>query len=186
MSETNETAAQENANDPVDNTTNEVKTFTQEEVNQIVSERVARVKNTYADYAELKTQADAFEAYKQVEDSRLEEAKTTAVNEAKTEFAKEKANAAIAFAAKGIFADPSDALLNLKDRSAEFITENGEVDTEKVNTAVNELLDAKPHLGIGKSSPHLTDVGLGRAGGSKPPASNAQKFADFMNAQLGN
>lgn len=46
-------------NETTETTDSEVKTFTQEEVDRIVSERLARVKSQYADYDDLKSRAEA-------------------------------------------------------------------------------------------------------------------------------
>ena len=49
----------------------EVKTFTQEEVDKILSERLGRVKSKFADYDDLKTKASEYE--KALEEKRLAE-----------------------------------------------------------------------------------------------------------------
>lgn len=155
------------------------KTFTQEDVDRIVADRVKREKERFSDYSTLKQKVEEF-------DTELAAARAEAANEANAAFAKEKAIHAIALEAKGRFADTEDALLNLRERADDFITE-GTVNTEAVTAAIDALLEAKPHLGISKSnSPTPHDVGLGQSGASKPPASNAQAFAEFFNEQLGN
>lgn len=56
-------------NETTETTDSEVKTFTQEEVDRIVSERLARVKSQYADYDDLKSRAEAADnLQKQVEE----------------------------------------------------------------------------------------------------------------------
>ena len=170
---------------------NETGTFTQEQVNKIIAERVARAKERFSDYDSLKEQAEAFENYKASEAERLEEVKREAAEAAKAEliptFNQEKVQNLIAFEAKGAFTDTSDALLHLKDRTDEFITEDGQVDAGAVSTAVAELLENKPHLAARNSSnPAISDVGLGRTGVSTPPTTNADRFAAFMQKSIGN
>lgn len=46
-------------NETTETTDSEVKTFTQQEVDRIVSERLARVKSQFADYDDLKSRAEA-------------------------------------------------------------------------------------------------------------------------------
>lgn len=180
--ETTETTGEnpvENETPNAESTNDTERTFSQEDVDRIVSERIKREREKFSDYNTLKQQVEEFNA-------TLERAKTEAVKEAQAEFAKEKAVSAIALEAKGRFADTEDALLNLRERVNDFITEEGTVNTEAVTAAVDNLLENKPHLGVSKSNtPALNDVGLGHSGGSKPPASNAQRFADFFAQSLG-
>ena len=53
-------------------------------------------------------------------------------------------------AAKGKLADPTDAALfiNLKDFE---VSEAGDVDTDALNTAIDDLISRKPHLAAGKA-----------------------------------
>ncbi len=69
MSETNATVTtQENT------AAEQVRTFTQDEVNAIVGRRVAETSAKYADYEELKTKAQAFDAAKEASKSELQKA----------------------------------------------------------------------------------------------------------------
>ena len=52
----------------------QVRTFTQEEVNAIVGRRVAETSAKYADYEELKTKAQAFDAAEEASKSELQKA----------------------------------------------------------------------------------------------------------------
>ena len=55
-------------------TTDEAKTFTQEELNAIVSERIARVKAKYEGFEELKAKADKFDELEEANKSELQKA----------------------------------------------------------------------------------------------------------------
>lgn len=54
---------------------NQEKTFTQDELNAIVADRLARERSKYADYDELKTKAEAFDKAAEESKSELEKAK---------------------------------------------------------------------------------------------------------------
>lgn len=165
-------------------------TFTQDQVNAIVAERVQRVKKGFEDYEALKEQANAFAAYKEAEQERLDAAKqeaaTEALNAVTAERNQERIESLIALEAKGLFADTSDALLHLKDSTSDFINEDNTVNAEAIKTAVGTLLEQKPHLRAqGPEQPGLLDVGLGRDG-SAPPMTSADQFKAFMQTALSN
>lgn len=50
----------------------EERTFTQEEMNQIIAERIAKEKNKYADYDDMKEKAAKFDEYEEKNKSELE------------------------------------------------------------------------------------------------------------------
>lgn len=60
--------------------------------------------------------------------------------------------AEIKAAAAGRLADPKDAI-RLLDLSKIKINDDGEVDSDAVSTAIEELIDAKPYLAINERSP---------------------------------
>lgn len=90
------------------------------------------------------------------------------------------ATAEVRAAAADKFADPSDAV-GLLD-PAKFVSEDGEVDSQAISTAVADLLTKKPHLA--KRSGPRPDPSQG-AGANGAPLTPADQFAGFMKRQLG-
>lgn len=66
-------------------------------------------------------------------------------DEAKAETLLERAMDKVETRAAKLFADPEDARLHLAKRAKEFI-DDGEIDVDAINEALQELLEAKPHL----------------------------------------
>ena len=66
--------ANETVNQETQNATEEQKTFTQEEVNGIVAERLNRDRQKYADYETLKQKADEFDKMQEANKSELQKA----------------------------------------------------------------------------------------------------------------
>lgn len=66
-------------------------------------------------------------------------------------------------AAKGLFADPADALVFI-DLDQFEVSEDGEVDSEKLSAAITELLTKKPHLGAAATQPEKRFQGSGDGG----------------------
>jgi hypothetical protein len=133
------------------------KSFSQEDVDRIVSQRVARETSKYGDYSELQARAaraDELEASQGTETDKLRakaerESEKRAASDAKAAQATERANTAlmrasvVAAAAQANAADPQD-VFTLLDKSALTVDEDGNVDG--VADAVTALLKAKPHL----------------------------------------
>lgn len=156
-------------------------TFTQEEFDKIIAERLARQQKKFADYDELKAKLDEFEEAEEErkkaamsEQERLEAEKAEALKKAeeaelKSAEALEKANkrlirAEFRLLAKeaGIRADALDDAFKLADLSEVEVGEDGEVTgVDKVVTALKEskpfLVDTKPPAKpkiIGEGSNH--------------------------------
>ena len=79
----------ETVNQEPQNVNNEPKTFTQEEVNSIVAERLGRDRQKYADYESLKEKAEQFDKLQEANKSELEKANERA-NKLETELAEMK------------------------------------------------------------------------------------------------
>jgi hypothetical protein len=177
VNETN--TAEESVNKP------ESKTFTQEDLDKIVADRIARERKKlekFADYDDLKTKASEYE--KALEEKRLaelsaqERAEEIAkkyeaerneyakqLEELKTQAQREKIVNAFIKAAPGanIPADRIDAALKLADLAAVSIGENGVEGLEDVMNALvtnySFLAEVKkPQKQIGESSNSLKDV----------------------------
>ena len=69
-------------------------------------------------------------------------------------------------AAKGKLADPSDAYLYIKVSDFE-VSENGDVDTDALNNAIDDLITRKPHLAASKSRRFEGDADAGQKDGLK-------------------
>lgn len=156
------------------------KIFSQDEMNAIVGREKAALKQKYADYDSLKSRLEEIESANQTD---AEKAVKAAVSEREAqlrgEFNQKLASMAIDAAAAGRFADVEDARLRLAPKAADFIVD-GEVDTDLVKLAVEDILTASPHLAAGVvQTPTPAQTGLG-VQGSKAPASAASAFGSFF------
>jgi hypothetical protein len=148
---------------------------TQADLDRIIGERVVRVRNQFADYADLKAKAEAH-------DAALEAAKTDAekaIDAARTEGQKsalEAVNArlvksearVLATAAK--FRDPTDALVHL-DLSDVKVGDDGEPDAKAIEQKLKTLAESKPYLiDDGKPTPRPDPTQGGGGGGEDKPS----------------
>jgi hypothetical protein len=156
------------------------KTFSQADLDRIVSERLAREAKRYADYDDLKAKADALDkAQAEAEEanaSELDKAVKAARKEVedalRAEFARERVADKVDALAAGKFADVEDARLRLGSRVEEFVKDGG-VDTEAITKALDEVLEKHPHLAAKpeKAAPPAPQrAGIGVAGDGKTPA----------------
>lgn len=79
------------------------------------------------------------------EEQALEDARSQAREEATNAANVKLAKSALKLAAKGVLADPADALAFI-DSSSFDVDDNGDVDSDALNEAIKELLVRKPHL----------------------------------------
>lgn len=163
------------------------KTFTQDELNRIVNERVNKSKAQFKDYPDLKAASErlaTLEAEGQTETQKLR----TAVEKAQQEAAQHKAAldtatnsiretrveaAVLLEAAEQGAADPGDVFKLLDGASVE-IDENGKV--TGADKAVADLLKSKPHL--------ATQLAPGGFGGGVQGAVSAPDSKAAFNEQL--
>lgn len=117
---------------------------TQEDLNRIIEQRLARERSKFADYDELKTKAAKFdegEAASKSELQRLQDA--VAERDAQlADLPRQARSQAIRFASKATqagFLDPEDALTFLAD-GVDL------ADDAAVKVALDELAERKPHL----------------------------------------
>lgn len=123
---------------------------------------------------------------KSEQEKAIEKARADALAEAKAEVSKERRadrleSAVTRLAARGIsvkngdsdevvkFADPEDALLNLKGAADDLFDDEDKVNTEALEDALKELARKKPHLlatAGGKEAQSVGDADAGRGGGS--------------------
>ncbi|MDR6907475.1 membrane protein involved in colicin uptake [Agromyces sp. 3263] len=70
-------------------------------------------------------------------------------------------------AAKGRLADPTDAALFIQLSNFD-VSENGDVDADALNAAIDDLIARKPHLGADKARRFDGDADTGPKGDGKP------------------
>lgn len=166
----------EQGNDPAG------KAFTQEDVDRIVAERLARESRKHESaLADLKAQVEALSGAKAGDkggeavdvDKAVADAKAEVEKALKSEFARERVLDKIEVAAAGKFADVEDARLRLAQRADEFVAEDGSVNVEAITKAVDETLDKHPHLRAQAPTPSASRAGIGVVGDGKvqPPVS---------------
>jgi len=117
------------------------------------------------------------------QEKAVEQARADALAEAKAEVSAERRadrldSAVTRLAARGIrigdkdevvrFADPEDALLNLKSTADDLFDDEDKVNTEALEAALKQLAIKKPHLlaVAGKETVSVGDADAGRGGGS--------------------
>lgn len=141
-----------------ENTTNEptqgaeapAKTFTQDELEKIVGDRLARERKKYADYDELRAFKDEHksETEKAIEAARVEGAKEVTERFSTRLFQSEVRAAAAALG----FRDAGDAVAVFGDSSG-LVSSEGEVDAKAIQERLTELAKAKPYLVTESSRP---------------------------------
>jgi hypothetical protein len=141
------------------------RTFTEDDVNRIVGERLGKQKAQFRDYDDLKAAKDELDKIKasQQTDAEKAQARADAAEKAVAAATERAVKAEIKAIATGEFADPNDAHLYLGDLS-KFIGKDGDVDSDAIEAALKEIEKAKPHL-VARAR---TDAGLGPRGGSQP------------------
>jgi hypothetical protein len=153
------------------------KTFTQAQLDKIVSDRLKRQKEQFKDYDDLKSKATKFDELDAASKSDLEKANERAAEaEAKSEKATQTANqrlirgeiiarAAQAAGERKAFLDPSDAYAHLRDNPDITVNDEGEV--LGVDEALEKLAEKKPHLTTESGSKVTGDGDGGARGGGK-------------------
>ncbi len=131
-------------------------TFTQDDVNRIVQERVSREQAKYGDYEALKARAAQWDTFvnesKTDQEKALDQARKDAENaaytKARNEFGGQLVEANLRAAAVGRMSDGAlQALLAGVDKSI-FLTDTGSVDTTKVTQFIDGIAPAKSPSGV--------------------------------------
>ena len=86
------------------------------------------------------------EASKSETEKLIEQARREGADGVRSELTAARVLDKIEVRAAGKFADPEDAQLRLAGKAAEFVGKDGTIDTEAIDKALTELLEAKPHL----------------------------------------
>lgn len=165
MSESNDEQVKEESGDTA-NQNEEARTFTQEEVNEIVQKRIAR----FSDYETLKTERDDLAQKVQSFENTL------------SEVHKESATRIIAAESTAIAAElkfhyPSDAAMYVS--AEDSVDENGNVDKNRITEQLRKLAEERPALIRSDSPSRGADIGLGTTGTAKPKTTS-QMFADVL------
>lgn len=158
----------------------------QEELDQIISKRIARERKKYADYDELKGKAEKLHEIEQANLSETEKAVAEAVAakeaELKTFYAEKLAmsEATQIAQAKG-FHDPSDAMtfVNLSE-----LVEDGALNTDALNEKLNDLSQSKPYLLATKNEEPAVPSQRRIKSGGTPVASEGDSFEAKLRALL--
>jgi hypothetical protein len=162
------------------------RTFTQDELDRIVRDRLARQKAQFGDYDELKEAADRLKEIEDQNKSELAKAQERAAELERKAAEAEQArlaalyeNAVISEAAKKNVADPTD-LVQLIDRSAVEFGDDGR--PTNISDVVDSLLKAKPYLAGGGHA--LGDADLGARGGGVEKPITREQLARMSSAEI--
>ena len=156
------------------------KTFTQDELNRIVAERVSRAQAKFADYGELKTKAAELDKVRDANKTDLERHVEAARKEGQSEAAKAYNRQLVqakaeALAASSKFRDPADAVAFLGDLSKVSVDPDTlQVDTKALPAALADLVKQKPYLLVEDKPTRPTgDAGQGPRTTAGPSNMNA-------------
>ena len=154
------------------------KTFTQEDLDRIVQQRLAREREKYADYDSLK--AKAAEAESETE-RLIREAREQAATEVKTQYQTRALRDAARAAAAGkwVNADQAVKLVDLADLDP---------DADTFDTDVQERLDAyladNPHLAVPTTTPSGHNDAGSRTDSIKPSQLTRQDLSNLTPQQI--
>lgn len=177
-------------------TTTTAKSFTQDEVNALVKDRLARERAKLGDVEELRKKASEFDRLSEAQKTELEKATEKAAKQARDEASAEVdakwkdrvLRSEVKVAAAGKLADPEDAL-RLLDLSGFELDDDGNADEQAIAKAIDELLEQKPYLAATGTAParqkrDTFDAGT-RTTGSSSMALNGDPLLDSVKAKLG-
>lgn len=156
-------------------------TFTQEDVDRIVADRLARERRKApkptppAPKPEEQPEEDGETVSKADHEAALEAARQEAAKALQADRVLDR----VEILAAKTFADPEDARLRLGARAEEFLGEDGTPNVEAISTALGEVLEKHPHLKA-NPDPSAADVGLGK--GSSRAANDSKPGIDRVAA----
>lgn len=127
----------------------------QEELDQVISKRLARERKKFSDYEDLKAKAEKLNEIEQANLTDTEKAVAEAVSAKEAEltsfYAEKLASTEVKAKATELgFNDPQDVLTFVK--VSDFLAENG-LDQEALNDALTDLANRKPYLLATPSTP---------------------------------
>ncbi len=156
------------------------KKFTQADIDRVVQDRLARERQRYSDYDDLKAKVDAqkSEAEKAIEAARAEGAKEVASKYQKRLFEAEVRSHAAALK----FRDTGDALSVFGD-SEGLVSDDGSVDGAAIQKRLSEIASQKPYLVDAPSQvakrPSLKSRGTKNTDGDAKPTRAADALRDW-------
>lgn len=167
--------------------TTDPKHFTQEEVDRIVGDRLAREKAKLGDVEELRRKADQLDRLEEERKTELERAVDGAKQEADKAARDERdgywrdrlLRSEVKAAAAGKLNDPMDAV-TLLDLSKFELDADGKVDEKTVAKAIEDLVAAKPYLAA-NGTQRRPDFDAG----PRTPANGGEDFNSTLRRQLG-
>jgi hypothetical protein len=146
------------------------KSYSQEDVDRVVRDRLARAEAKYADYADLKKRAAEYdrlaEASKTEHQREVDQARKQGETEALSRVNGRLITAeARALAASKQFRDPTDAVAFLRGNGSLDsikVNDQGDVDTKALEAALDDLAKSKAYLLIEEKNPRPAgDAGQG-------------------------
>ena len=159
------------------------KKFTQADIDRVVQDRLARERQRYSDYDDLKAKVDAqkSEAEKAVEAARAEGAKEVASKYQKRLFEAEVRSHAAALK----FRDAGDALSVFGDSDG-LVSDDGSVDGAAIQKRLSEIASQKPYLVDAPSQvakrPTLKSRGTKNTEGQAKPARAADALREWASS----
>lgn len=164
------------------------KTFTQDDVDKLISERLTREKSKYSDYDQVKAEAEKWRQAEADKAPEIEKIRTAALAEGRTAAAAEAESKLIGFAARAALAEakavkPATAVKTL-DVSTVKLDKDGNVDEAALKAAIEALKKSDPYLfaAEGSGTGSHTDAGIGAGGGNG--GQRAASLSDAINNRL--
>jgi len=120
---------------------------------------------------ELLTKGSGGTSEKPVDIEKIREAERSKIQQ---ETQREIALAKVEAKAKGMFADPDDAVNYLRNNVDDLLGRDGKPDPKAIERELGDLLEAKPHWGVKEQK----DIGFD--GGARQTAGGTQSMDDFL------
>jgi hypothetical protein len=163
---------------------------TQADLDRIIADRVARTKNQFKDYAELKSakaELDQIKQQNQTVEQRQAEELSNWQTKAQTWRTAAVGSRIEALAAEA-FADPSDAAAALAGKLDGYLDAGDQINEAAIKADLEDVLSRKPHWRKQAGTPAAPRVPApnpvqGSSGG-RPVADPAQEFASLIQGQI--
>ena len=137
---------------------------------------IRELKDTKAELEAIRAEKEL--AGKSEDEQKLELARREATEQALAQANERILRSELRLAAKGKLADPADAQLYIN--LAEFdVNDNGEVDTDALESAIDELITRKPHLAVARTR-FTGTADQGAKGTDRAPSQLSQSDMDSM------
>lgn len=163
------------------------RSFTQAELEEMVTRRLAQERKKYADYGDLKKKAAEFDQLTEQQKSEAEKAVEAARGEGRAEALKAANDrllkAEIRAAAAGKLSDPADAI-RLLDLASFKVGDDGEIDSGAIGAAIEELIKTKPYLAAKASGFQGTGDGGAAGREGRPSQLTAADLKTMSPAQI--